>query len=389
MKSDAKMLVVTVLLRYLFLLMLLGHFCVVQFQVKSFNSAKLEVKCAISLIGQAAMKCLRESDSPYKVKKIDIVGLAEREVEFYRLLEVTRWTRDIPSHSYCGYSGPWLEELWYKKMCCDWNMDNFGPFIPVFACWANLVVAMKHRVKVEHVHLLDLWADFISNICGQLSPKFIYITVLQMCYGMELCERPNPVIPGNLLILSQAGKGHVPLPLLLGPLKRATPLKPQNKVVFSGRNWPKRAKITRVWAKLLGDKLSMYTKMKNWTKVYPAYDFVLCPRGFGRCSFRTYEVLDLGLIPIICFRRRKWLPYLNTTLPWNDIALIDVRSSTSESVSFVLNASQGTIESMRANSAKYKHTHFSLDATVEQIRMWMSRGVTQSDLRCDRYYVDM
>jgi len=50
--------------------------------------------------------------------------------------------------------------------------------------------------------------------------------------------------------------------------------------------------------------------------------FALCPRGYGRTSFRLYEAMDLGCIPVyICIDGSDlWLPY-SDILDWPDFAL--------------------------------------------------------------------
>ena len=39
--------------------------------------------------------------------------------------------------------------------------------------------------------------------------------------------------------------------------------------------------------------------------------FALAPRGYGRSSFRFFEILKLGTIPVYIWDDREWLPYKN------------------------------------------------------------------------------
>ena len=48
--------------------------------------------------------------------------------------------------------------------------------------------------------------------------------------------------------------------------------------------------------------------------------FALCPRGFGPSSFRLYEVLGMGQIPVY-ISDEFWLPYSNK-LNWNEISIL-------------------------------------------------------------------
>lgn len=234
---------------------------------------------------------------------------------------------------------------------------------------------------------LPRWKKRIAKLLGNLKKNFLYVTVLQMYYGIELCGDPDEAVPGNLLIMSQGGKGHIPLPLLLRECEPVLPSERINKVVFSGRIQSKRQELISAWTEILSTQLTISQKVKNWTDLYRAHDFVLCPRGDGRCSFRTYESIQLGLVTIIGFRARKWLPYLNSTLPWNELALHHVLSSTKETGDIVLGMSDETIARMRNRCVAYRHSHFTMAAVIEHIRLWM-RGITRSDIRCDNYYID-
>jgi hypothetical protein len=37
--------------------------------------------------------------------------------------------------------------------------------------------------------------------------------------------------------------------------------------------------------------------------------FALAPRGYGRSSFRFFEILQLGTIPVYVWDDKEWLPY--------------------------------------------------------------------------------
>ena len=50
-------------------------------------------------------------------------------------------------------------------------------------------------------------------------------------------------------------------------------------------------------------------KQNKFVEITCNSKFVLCPRGYGRNSFRFYEVLNLGCIPIYVWDDIEWLPY--------------------------------------------------------------------------------
>ena len=48
--------------------------------------------------------------------------------------------------------------------------------------------------------------------------------------------------------------------------------------------------------------------------------FALCPRGYGRTSYRMYEALQLGCIPVY-IHDESWLPYADE-LDWREFAVL-------------------------------------------------------------------
>ena len=48
--------------------------------------------------------------------------------------------------------------------------------------------------------------------------------------------------------------------------------------------------------------------------------FVLCPRGYGASSFRLYEAMQLGVVPVY-ISDRFWLPFTHE-LNWNEFCVL-------------------------------------------------------------------
>ena len=49
--------------------------------------------------------------------------------------------------------------------------------------------------------------------------------------------------------------------------------------------------------------------------------FTLCPRGYGAQSFRTYEAIQLGSVPVYIHDDNLWLPF-NDRIPWDDFCVV-------------------------------------------------------------------
>ena len=69
-----------------------------------------------------------------------------------------------------------------------------------------------------------------------------------------------------------------------------------------------------------------WKELHDWDDIdyYPTVvgssTFTLCPRGFGRTSYRLYEAMQLGSIPVY-FYDNKFLPY-EDEINWRDICLM-------------------------------------------------------------------
>lgn len=82
----------------------------------------------------------------------------------------------------------------------------------------------------------------------------------------------------------------------------------------------------------VNDDQDFYIKSSNWSWDVKTQDkqrffditarskFTLCPRGYGAQSFRFYEALQLGSIPVYIHDDNKWQPY-SDLLDWNSFAV--------------------------------------------------------------------
>ena len=49
--------------------------------------------------------------------------------------------------------------------------------------------------------------------------------------------------------------------------------------------------------------------------------FALAPRGYGRSSFRFYEIFELGTIPIYIWNDKNWLPFQDV-IDYNKLCIV-------------------------------------------------------------------
>lgn len=263
-----------------------------------------------------------------------------------------------PPHSYAGYDGPWIENWFYsywqrnqKELTEENRISRI--YVPVF--WTDYYV--RYGLKKKH--------DEIQNFINRnIRPDKKYFTIVQNDDG--ILEK----VPKNILIFSAGGKGDIPIPLIkgdLGPVERKRDIQCSFMGPLEGPH-----NITGVKSKMydmLKDRKGFYFSrgtMPEFIDIMSRSVFTLCPRGYGRSSFRLYEAMALGSIPIYIWDDMEWLPYKDK-LNWDEFSIrINVKDI--GNLPGIIDAH--TPEEIRRKQEKIKELHaeyFTYEATCKQI----------------------
>jgi hypothetical protein len=288
--------------------------------------------------------------------------------------------RTLPLNQVGSFIGPWLEDLW-DHLRNESGVD-FGFFIPLFVPW-NRIWLLDSSVRIPRRY----WA-IVKSIFALLSPDFLYVTVSQNDDGLEGRDLPFN-IPSNLFILSQGGKGHVPLLLWmkeLNPDVYSEHLKYDFDVVFLGsfKTHRSRKVMEKIILQLFPNSSFLSRPLENWTQIYQRSKLILCPRGWGRNSYRLGEVLQMGMIPVYIYSDFIWLPYYDS-INWSSFAYIARIDELKQVMSRA--KAELTLEKVRMMRQKVRDlyaTHWSANAVVGQILTLLKWGFQVSDLRCAR-----
>jgi len=184
-------------------------------------------------------------------------------------------------------------------------------YIP--ALWTNFQIeSWFHNRKDFMQSILNKYIEANPNEKG-------YFTIVQHDDGPMLKLPENTIVYG-------ACSGNIPLPLIYED-RNNTLISKQRKSYsekhifcsFVGtRTHNMRLQIVNV----LSSHSNFIFKIKNeWSPVVGTNDqnnfiettlnskFALAPRGYGRSSFRFFEIFQLGTIPIYVWDDIEWLPY--------------------------------------------------------------------------------
>jgi hypothetical protein len=302
-----------------------------------------------------------------------------RELEIYISLTIPPFSK---SYALDKYEGKWLEDMWSDLH--DSPDHDFGLFIPILIPWIRVWVLDNRRRRTP------IYGPFLLAIFRWLLPDFLYVTVTQNDDGLEGRESTFP-IPPNIFVLSQGGKGHIPILLFRGVLNPRNSSRTRHfefDTVFLGsidRIRPARARLFNDVNRVFPNTSLVSRRVSNWMEVYARSKTVLCPRGFGRTSYRLGEVLQMGLIPIYIYSDFPWLPYYDS-INWSTIgysAKVDEVVMTLTRVKANLTIER--VWRMQQRIRSLYRTHWTPTGILAQIFNLLNVGFGGSDLRCARY----
>jgi len=217
----------------------------------------------------------------------------------------------MPDPPYPPYhTGPTLEESFFAYA----GTRAFArEYIPVFWTAAYL----RGRAQAIQPALLSL------------SPSRRYFTVCQHD------EAPREVLPPDTLVFSAGGlyrgPGNVPIPLVCGRLRDPIEVKPKDVLCSFVGTLTHRIR-TEVWQRYREDPAFRFAAFDRWTADVPPdrvdlfvrlterSRFTLCPRGFGPTSFRLYEAMQLGSVPVYLSDHHH-LPWADE-IDWSEISVL-------------------------------------------------------------------
>lgn len=206
------------------------------------------------------------------------------------------------------HEGLYLEEYFCKKIQED-KPKLTRYFIPIH--WTNCYNDGYSRPKLKY-------------LLSRLNPQHLYFVV------MTHDDAPRERLPPQTISLSGGGlAGQVPIPLIGSGFKEIEKRERDIFCSFVGSNThPLRVEV----AKSVGEKEGFYYRMKGWEKSISQEDeihfkemmersiFSLCPRGYGPTSFRMYEAIQAGSIPVYVYDK-LWIPY-EQSIDWEEFAVL-------------------------------------------------------------------
>ena len=276
-----------------------------------------------------------------------------------------------PKASYPTYP-PYHRGLYLEEYFFDFyqrNIDRFNKlsrqYIPIF--WTNCYINGAEDGWGDMTSLEDLQIEI-----NRLSANGKYFTVCQHD------DAPLNPIPANTIVLSAGGNivgsNVAPIPLICGPLAKQEPKEKTLLASFVGSDTHE---IRRQMIKELKDKPDIYMATKGWEQKIEVDQltdfvesslrskFVLCPRGYGATSFRLYEAMQLGSVPVY-ISDRFWTPW-TYELSWNEFCVLIPSDKIGETYSILNSIDDEQYESMQKKIEEVYKNYFTLEGTCNKI----------------------
>lgn len=220
----------------------------------------------------------------------------------------------------------------------------------------NFFMNEKDSIITEYIYLPIFWTSYyvMQNYGSNISPLLNYLnlldknkkyfTIVQYASGIYIDHQIN-----NLLVFSAGGGGlnkkeqcvkeevffnlkryifhgnisDYTIPLICNPLFPSISCNKDIYCSFMGRFDTHKCRM------IMKDKLKTNKKIiffnslgfENYKKVLNRSIFTLAPRGYGYTSFRIYEAILAGSIPIYIWEDKKVLPF-EDILNWNEFSII-------------------------------------------------------------------
>ena len=213
------------------------------------------------------------------------------------------------------YHGPWTEQClhyyWLEQGYAE-HPELVNDYILIPVPWTDIMAKRGGRAD---------FSDLQKLMDDSLDPAKKYFTVVEHEFGLPV------TMPDNVRVYASDGIGQIPLPLLKKELSRSTATR-DILCSFMGRGLDEPQHGCDV-------RMKMYAALRDDPTItmlpsggVVAYNdmiersiFSLCPRGSGPTSYRLYESLQTGSIPIYIWEDSRWIPYTDS-LDWSTFAIV-------------------------------------------------------------------
>lgn len=248
---------------------------------------------------------------------------------------------------------------------------------------AMLKYFVEHRSEFNRTLIPIYWTTaYLDGVNVQL-----YVDALDQSGQYFAVSQHDDAIkeklPPDTIVFSAGGNtGGIPIPLVCSPI-------PKFDINGGKRYWlasfigsdthPIRKDIVN----LFGNNPNFKIDIKQWSfnVDLDSYDyfrttttyskFTLCPRGYGAQSFRTYEAMQLGSVPVYIHDDNVWLPF-NDIVSWDKFAVVIHQKDLPNLESILEAIPDDQYASMHEMGQFMIQNYFNIEGTCKQIHNYLT-----------------
>jgi len=256
------------------------------------------------------------------------------------------------------HTGYYLEDYFYNQFLSN-NTPVNRYYIPI--SWTT-------------VYIQDL-INGLQEKLDSLDNNQNYFTVCQHD------DAPKEKLPPNCLVFAAGGnarnKQTIPIPLICSPIPDNIKHKNLSKKYVASFVGSTTHPIRQSLCKYYQHNKNFYILGKNWSpnvtennlenfiRITQQSYFALCPRGYGLNSFRLYEVLQLGVVPII-ISDDFYLPW-SDEIDWNSFSILINENEINNIENIINKIDNKKYNELVSNGNKLYYKYFTLQSIYDNI----------------------
>jgi hypothetical protein len=261
------------------------------------------------------------------------------------------------NHNYPPNNHKVFEEYFYERFVQD-NLDFDRVYLPVH--WTCFYISRNY--------CQDSMED-LQNFLDSLPRDKKYFTICQWDDGIT-----NNLSDLDILVLSSGGVGNYPIPLINQPhikVKKEKNIFASFIGVIQGRHRT-RETLKSLYSEVEGYYIKETLGFETFKDILERSIFSLCPRGYGKTSFRINESLNLGSIPVYIYDD-AWIPFKDE-INFEDYGVLVHESQLGNLDNILKSYSQIKINEMLDKGAEIYREYFSYegcyDKIIKKINSW-------------------
>jgi len=243
-----------------------------------------------------------------------------------------------------------FEDYFFRRFMTE-KPDTKRKYLPIL--WTNFYISREYASK----DMSDI-QDFLST----LDIRQKYFTIIQWDDGII-----NDISGLDIKILSSGGVGNYPIPLINMPHKRVE----RNRDIFAsflGCVFGRHKIREQIYEQLHNAHeyvIEEKTEFSVFKSIMERSIFALCPRGYGKTSFRINEALNLGAIPVYVYDY-PWIPF-NDKVSFEEYGVLIHEDQILDIEKILSEISQEKIEKMRKRGQEVYQEFYSYSGCFDKI----------------------